>query len=301
MIRAGRTIDKYKLYAKRYDYQKNARILTLDNKQVVVKEKRKNKKELFNFLDSRDFPYALKPVNLMDDDPFEIYPYIESKVINCEEKAIDMMYILSLLHNKTSFYKEIVLDDIKALYEQTSERIEYLYYYYRDIQDIIEKKIYMAPDEYLLIRNITLVYIALDYAKKQIDNWYEAVKTKKSLRYALLHYKVETAHFIEGDSSYFISWDHAQKDVPIYDFLNFFQSEYQNLDMDSLFNIYKHKYPFTKDETSLFFCLISLPPKIELGKNTYNKYSEVYNFVTYLNKSREFISKQDESYQKTYE
>lgn len=301
MIRAGRVIDKYKLYAKRYDYQKNARILTLDDKQVVVKEKRKNKKELFNFLDSKDFPYVLKPINLEAEDSFEIYPYIEPKVISGEEKAVDMMYILSLLHNKTSFYKEVVLDDIKALYEQMTKKIEYLYYYYRDIQDIIEKKVYMAPDEYLLVRNMTAVYMALDYAKRKIDNWYEDVKNKKSLRYALLHYKVETSHFIEGDSSYFISWDHAQKDFPIYDFLNFFQSEYQTLDMNSLFNIYKHKYPFTNDEENLFFSLISLPPKIELGKNTYNKYSEVYRFVTYLNKSYEFLSKQDKEYQKAYE
>ena len=35
-------VEHYQLGAKKYDYQKNARILTLDSEKVVIKEKRKN-------------------------------------------------------------------------------------------------------------------------------------------------------------------------------------------------------------------------------------------------------------------
>lgn len=299
MTKVAEMIDKYELYAKCYTYQERVRILTLDQEKVVVKEKKKNKKALFDYLDSKDFPYVLKPTNLEANDNFEIYPFIEQKIENKEEKAVDMMYVMSLLHNKTSFYKDLVLDDIKAIYEEMNTRIEYLYYYYHDLQDMLERKVYMAPDEYLLMRNITLVYLALDYSKNTIDLWYEKIKDKKSVRYAQLHNGIETDHFLFGKNAYLISWDHARKDIPIYDFLHFFRKEYEDLDMTSLFNIYKHKYPFTEEERLLFFSLLAMPIKLELGNNTYNKYSEVYHFIIYLNRSREFLSKQDEHYQKT--
>jgi len=301
MTKFREVVEKYQLYATKYECEKSVKILTMDDRKVVVKEKNKNKKELFSYLDSKDFRYALKPINLEDDDPYEIYPYVSAKVKAKEEKAIDMMYVLSLLHNKTSFYKEVILDDIKAIYEGMIGQIEYLYYYYHDLQDMYEKRVYMAPDEYLLMRNISLVYYSFNYAKEKIEQWYQNVKNKKSIRHVLLHYKVETSHFIEGDQAYFISWDHARRDLPIYDFLNFFRQEYLDLDMNSLFNIYKHKFPFTKEEEDLFFTFLALPPKLVMKNNTYNKYSDVYQFVLYLNKSYEFLSKQDEEYQKSNE
>jgi len=301
MINCLEFIEKYQLCVRKYDYKKGVRILTLDDKKIVIKESKRNKRELFSYLDSKDFRYALKPTNLDQNDLYEIYPFIEESVKDRSEKAVDMMYILSLLHNKTSFYKELVLDDMKALYEEIRERLEYLYYYYRDIQDILEKRIYMAPDEYLLIRNISLVYQNLEYARVKMEQWYEQIKNIKSIRYVLLHSNVSTEHFLQGEGAYFISWDHARRDLPIYDFLNFFRQEYLDLDMNSLFNIYKHKFPFTKEEEDLFFTFLALPPKLVMKNNTYNKYSDVYQFVLYLNKSYEFLSKQDEEYQKSNE
>ncbi len=301
MTKLGNLIDKYSLYAKRYDCKKKAYILTLENEQVVLKEKRKNKKELFSYLDSKDFRYFLKPTNIEAEEEYEIYPYIKENIKKEEEKAIDMMYMVSLLHNKTSFYKETALDDKKAIYEEITSRIEYLYYYYHTLQDSIEKKIYMAPDEYLLMRNMSLIYISLEYAKNKINEWYEQIKNKKSMRYVMLHGNLETSHFLEGDNAYLISWDQARRDLPIYDFLTFYQNEYQNLDMNTLYPIYNHKYPYTKEEENLLYTLIAIPRKIEMNKNTYNKYSDIYNFVVYLNKSLDFLSKQDKSYKKTNE
>ncbi len=301
MTNFTKLIEEYQLYAKRYDCKKKIKILTLDQEQVVIKEKRKNNTELFSYLDSKDFKYALKPINLGRDDAYEIYPFVLEKVKIKEEKAVDMMYVLSLLHNKTSFYKELVLDDVKAIYENVSAQIEYLYYYYHDLQDMIEKKVYMAPDEYLFMRNITMVYRCLDYSKNRINQWYQQIKDVKSIRYVMLHSHLEVDHFLQGEEVYFISWDHARRDIPIYDFLTFFQNEYRELDMNSLFQIYSHKFPFTQEEKILFFAYLSIPPKLIMNGNTYNKYSDVYQFVTYLSKVLEFLSKQDQHYQKAYE
>jgi len=124
MTKFSKFVDYYQLGAKRYDYKKNARILTLNSEKVVITERRKNKQELFSYLDSKDFQYALKPSNLSGDDFYEIYPYVLETVKSREEKAVDMMYILSLLHNETSYYKEMILDDIKAIYEDLDNRID---------------------------------------------------------------------------------------------------------------------------------------------------------------------------------
>ncbi len=301
MIKIKDINHKYGFHVKEYTYQNKVCILTLDQEKIVLKERKRNPKDLYYFLDSKDFPYILKSRNSEKDELFEIYPFIEEIHQEKSEKAVNMMYILSLLHNKTSFYKEFSLDDKKKIYESIYQQIDYLYSYYQNLQDVIEKKVYMSPSEYMLILNSSPIYLALNYAKNTLEEWYQEVKEKKNVRYAFLHNRVETTHFLEGENSYFISWDNARRDFPIYDFLYFFKKEYQDLDMISLYQIYKHKYPFTKEEELLFFTLIAIPEKITLGRNSYNQYSKIYDFVVYLDKSRDFLLKQDKYHQKTDE
>ena len=43
----------------------------------------------------------------------EIYPYIEDVYEPREQKAMDMVHLLSLLHSKTTFYGEVDIDKNK--------------------------------------------------------------------------------------------------------------------------------------------------------------------------------------------
>ena len=59
-------------------------------------------------MSSRGFDYYHKLI--LNNNKYNVYEYIREVNSPLEQKAIDMMTLLSMLHNKTTFYKEM---DIK--------------------------------------------------------------------------------------------------------------------------------------------------------------------------------------------
>ena len=78
------------------------------------------------------------------------------------------MHLISLLHSKTAYYKEIDYDEYKNIYENLNNKIDYIYNYYLDVINMIESKIYMSPSEYLLARNISKIFSCIYFCKKYI-------------------------------------------------------------------------------------------------------------------------------------
>ncbi len=289
-------IDKYNLYSDVYTYKNNTRILDTKEGKVVIKEKKKDKNKIYNYLLSRKFNHFLLCNREYRD--FEVYPYIEEVSVMKDAKAMDLIVMLSFLHVKTTFYKENNLDDIKKIYEDTLKEIDSLNKYYLDLQDSIERREYMSPSEYLLIRNISKVYKSLEFSRRTITLWYEEKVRQKSSRYVLLHGNVCLDHFLIGrDVQYFISWDKARFGMVIYDFLDFFKNEYLNVDTSRLYEIYQSRYKFTKEEELLFFAKITISWKITID-NTLDGCIKVYEWVEYLEKCNELISKQNQKYEK---
>ncbi len=292
-------IDKYMLYADVYQYKGNTRILDTKRGKVVIKEKKRDKNEIYNYLLSRGFNHFL--LSSKDCDDFEIYPYVREINMSDDAKAMDLVIMLSLLHVKTTFYKERDLDDIKRIYEEVLENVDYLDKYYRELQDVIESRVFMSPTEYLLIRNISKAYGALKFARENIEVWYNEVLKQNSSRYVMLHNNVSLDHFLVGkDGSNFISWDKAGFGFVIYDFLNFYKNEYLRFDMSKLYDVYQSRYRFTRTEELLFFVLISIPERLVID-NSFNGCVKVYEWVEYINKSSELISKENIKYQKETE
>lgn len=292
-------IDKYNWNPRKYEFKKTAKIIQTEDGKYVLKKKKKNIKNIHNYLYNRNFNYFL-PLE-KDDDDYQIYRYIEEKNISKEDKAIDLIYTLSMLHIKTTTYREVLLDDVKKIYEEVLNRIQYLNEYYHNIQDYIETKIYFSPEEYLLIRHMSDIYIALDFSYQNIEKWYKIKSMSKKERVVQLHNNLSLDHFLEEENTYLISWDYSKKDIPIYDFLNFYKNEYLNVEMNSLFDIYQSKYQYSEEEKLLFFSLLSLPEKIELKNNHYLNTQIVSKLVKYIIKTRAFILKENEKYQKVDE
>ncbi len=292
-------INRYNWNPLKYEFKKNAKIIQTEEGKYVLKKKSENVNNIHDYLYNRNFNYYL-PLE-KDDDDYEIYRYIEEKNISKEDKAIDLIYTISMLHIKTTTYREVLLDDVKKIYEDVLARIQYLNEYYHNIQDYIESKIYFSPEEYLLIRHISAIYNSLNFSYQNIEKWYKIKSNSKKERVVQLHNNLSLDHFLEEENSYLISWNHSKKDIPVYDFLNFYKNEYLNLEMNSLFDIYQSKYQFLEDEKLLFFSLIALPQKIELKKSHYLNTQIVSKLVKYVIKTRTFILKENEKYQKVDE
>ena len=288
-------LRKNNLRVKKYQEKNKVKIVDTNKGKYVIKKNNKRNENLYRYLVNRNFNYILKMDTIED---YILYPYIEEVEMINEEKAIDLVNILALLHNKTTFYREISLDKVKEKYEDIIKKIEYLEKYYYDLQDIIEKKVYMSPGEYLLIRNISLIYSSLNFSKQNIDKWYDLKIKQKKERIVLLHKKPRLEHFLVNNNRYLINWDYYDRDIAIYDFLEFYKSDYLKVEMSSLYEIYQSKFTYTEDECLLFMSLISLPEKIVFTKNNYEDTIVISNLIEYIIKTKEFILKEYKEYKK---
>ena len=290
----GDITSKDDLNIRKYKEIKNVKIIDTDKGKFVLKLKNKDENGLYQYLGNKHFDYLINKEEL---DDYNIFPYINEVEMPNEEKAIDLVYILSLLHNKTTFYREVVLDEVKKNYEELSNKIDYMYRYYHDLQDVIEKRVYMSPGQYLLIRNMSLVYSTLDFSKQKLDEWYKYKVNQKKERVVLIHNRPSLDHLLVGEEKKLISWDSYKRDLPIYDFLYFYRINFLDVEMDSLFELYQSKFYFTKDEYLLFLVLLTIPDKVVFTKNHFEDSKAVYKFTKYLSKTRDFILKENEKYQ----
>ena len=156
----------------------------------------------------------------------------------------------------------------------------------------------MSPAEYLLIRNISLVYSTLDFSKRKLDEWYEYKINEKKERAVLLHNKPTLDHILIGKDKRLISWDNYTRDIPIYDFIYFYKSDYLLVEMSTLFNIYQSRFTYTTSEYLLFLVMITTVEKIEFTKNNYLNCQNVYRLIRYIEKTKDFVLKENEKDQK---
>lgn len=279
-------------------YKNRAKVVVEDDQtRYIYKIKKRDKSSLYQYLKSKDFLNFLPCEKTTNE--YEIYRYLNDEITSKDDKAIELIYTLSMLHIKTTTYQEIDIDEVKKLYEETKTKINYLRGYYFDLQDYIETKIYMSPAEYLLMKNISKFYKALNFAEQKLDSWYQEKSKQKNERLVQLHNNLTLDHFIKDKNPYLISWDNSKKGPVIFDFLNFYKNEYLNLEMISLFEIYQTKYRFSKEEFLLFESLLAIPDKITFTKTNYINTLEAKKKITYIEKTNEFLSKYNEKNQKS--
>lgn len=280
--------DQNGIITKKITIKNNVRIIDTGEEEFVIKRREKNLDPLYQYLKSRSFDYF--PEILYQTDNYDIYKYIKDVPISIEERAGDLIKLVTLLHSKTTFYREIDDDTYKELYENTIERIDYLNHYYQDIIEIIEQEEYMSPSNYLFARNISKLFASLNYCRYQIDKWYEMIEEKKRIRIVNLHNNLSLDHYLSNEKPYLISWRLSKKDIPIYDIIQLYKKYYNDLDFCELLREYEIYYPMLKEEKILFFCLISIPEKIEFHDSEFELCKKIQKFYQYLFTTEKLIN-----------
>ena len=242
-------------------YSKKGRsivISTLDQRYVV--KPKENCGKIFEYLDNRNFNYYPKIFNI--DDDYEIMEYIEEVSIPREQKMNDLIHLVSLLHNKTTFYKEVDEADYKTLYEDLLNNCEYLFEYYTELIINIESKVYMSPSEYLLALNITLIFDSINYCKNKINEWYSMIKDKEKtnkMRVSVIHNNLSLDHYLRSDNDYLISWNKSKIDIPVFDLYKLYINNVSEFDFIEILKLYEKNYPLKDYELLLLYILISMP------------------------------------------
>lgn len=277
-------INKTKANVKKYDVIGNSIIYTdYDNNKYVAKKYNNDLIKVYGFLKTRNFTYI--PKIIFYDNGY-IYKYLNDYIIPDDKRMYDIIKIAALLHSKTVYFKDLSLDDVKAIYEDITQKINEAFKYYDDLIEKIEKDEFISPSGYLLLRNCSLIFSCISFSKQTLESWYNDIKEKRRVRKVLIHNNLDTDHIIEEEKPILISWDKAIIDIPIYDFIKLYKQNYDRYDFVSLYKEYNKIFPLTDDETKLFYTILFIPDIIDFKASEFinsTKLSKLFNYLLTTN------------------
>lgn len=288
MTEINELLKQYNIKPKSYKKIKNVMLIETENKNYIIKKKTKDNQKIYDYLKTRNFNYIPKIITNSTED-YEILEYIKSYEIPKEQKILDLVDLVSLLHNKTTHYKETTENDYNQIYEDLKNNIQHLYSYYDDIITIIESKIYMSPSEYLLARNISIIYSTLNFLEEETQKWYNLIKNNTKQRQVVLHNNLEIDHFINNEKNYLISWNKSKIGLPLFDIYKLYLKHNLEFDFSEILKRYEKNYPLHEEEKKLLFILMMLPQKIEFTQNEYEDTKQIRKKLDVIYKTRKLI------------
>ena len=281
----NKSIEVLKSIYKPYRYTICGKALTLNTTSgdFVVKEKKEDKsiRDLYSYLSSRSFTHFPSLVDESRND-VNVYEYVEGVSMPMEQKALDLIDVVSELHNKTTYYKNVTEDEFKTIYDTIKENLLYLEKVYNDFYERIKKEMYMSPSSYALGRSISKVFSALAFASSELDRWFSIVKEQTKKRICTIHNHLSLDHFIKSTDAYLISWDDYRVDSPVMDLVHLYQNSYFQVNFEVVFSRYLEKVKLSEDEKKLFFILISLPQEIDFSLDEFSTCQKVREAMDYL-------------------
>ncbi len=260
------------------------KILDSGVEKCVLKPKNKPVKDLFDYLDSRN--YNSHPKVLEESEKEVKYEYTEGEK---STSLIPLAKHISHLHESTTYYKEVSTSKYKNIYNKLIDNVDYLKdFYQRKIMEIDNER-YMSPSSYLLARNYSLFNSNLIFIEKEINKWYNLVKDKTKERVSVIHNNLKKDNLLLGKDEILTGWDNFIVDTPVLDLYKLYKNEYLDNDFKEMLNYYLEEYKLNKEEISLFTFLISMPPILKVETNEIEKVKEVKRVVNYLNRTNKLI------------
>ena len=259
-------------------------ILTTKDDKLVVKEKNKDLKSLFEYLNSRNFNKYPKIIDEYDNK--YVYEYVKDVNMPINQKIVEEAKTLAELHYKTSYFKNIKIDDIKKIYEDIKSNILYIEDYYNRLFDKALAEEYIRPSLYVLLINSSLLKSNISFLKRELEKWYKLVSTEDKIRVVYNHNNLNIDHFINNK---FISWDNYIVDSPVVDLINLYHNDYNKYDYSIFLKEYLKGYELLDYEKSLLFIMISIPQVIEFTNNEMDNTIKASKRVDYIVKTNEIL------------
>ena len=261
---------------------------TMDGNYVIKLNPKIDYKKLYKYLDSRSFNYVPRLLPDSKDD-MVVMEYVEDTMIDKNQKILDLINLVSLLHSKTFYYKEISSSKYDSLYNDLKNNILFIDNYYDSLfMEYINREI-SSPSEYLYLRNYSLIYNACKYCLDMVESWYLKVQNCNKQRVVLVHNNLKLEHMIKNSDEYLISWDQYTFDSPVLDLVNLYKNEWENVNFTGVIDTYNSNFDLLDEEKILFNILISLPYKVDLDKSEYERCKEFRKLINYLSKSSSIV------------
>lgn len=275
------------LRPKSYEYRNKIVIIDTNNGKYVIKNNCNNC-DIYDYLNAKGFHNYPMHYNNKNDN-YDLSMYIDDTVIPLEQRCEDLVKTLGYLHYKTSYYQESDLDEIKQIYEDVKSNLFNLLNYYNELNDYLDKELFLSPGGYLLIRNISLIYRMINYGLNKIDLWYQISSNSNKYRTSLIHNNISLDHLLIRDNSYLVSWDKSKIARPIIDIVEFYKKYYKLIKLEDVLNLYESVNCLQEEEKHLLLIYLSIPKKIVFTDNHLNDVIDINNELLYLNKVYEYI------------
>ena len=248
-----------------YSYKKKKNYyIVATNKEKFVVSNNFNNNYIFDYLSTRMFNFYPE---IVINDKYLVTKYIEDKIIPREQKINDLIDLMSLLHSKTSYYKNIT-DEYLIMYDELENNYNYLYEYYQKIIDDIDNSIFLSPSKYLIARNITLILDSLNLGRYYLERWKEKISKLDKMRVSVINNDLSLSNYKRDDKPYIINWSKSKIDIPIFDLYKLNSNE--DIDIYEVLKRYEKKYQLKNGEKELLMVLLFMPNKIDITNNEYN-------------------------------
>ena len=202
------------------------------------------------------------------------------------QKIVEEAKTLAELHYKTSYFKNIKIDDIKKIYEEINSNILYLEKYYNDLFDKALAEEYIRPSLYVLLINSSLIRSNISYLKRELEKWYKIVSSEDKIRVVYNHNNLNIDHFINNK---FISWDNYIVDSPVVDLINLYKNDYNKYDYSIFLKEYLKSYELLDYEKSLLFIMLSMPNIISFTNDEMDNTIRASKLIDYINKTNDLL------------
>ena len=263
----------------------NCYVMKTMEQDIVVKMSSKiNYKKLYNYLKSRNFGYFPKLIS-NNRDGVNVFEYVEDVNISLEQKALDLIKVVALLHSKTTYFKEVTKDKYKEIYETLENNLLYVEEVYSKRFDEYILEEYLRPSYYLFLRNYFLITNAIAYAKDKLETWYNKYADNLKQRVCLIHNNLSLDHFMKNEKEYLISWDNYMVDSPIIDLYKFYQKEWEKVDFASLLAAYNEEFALLDEEKMLLDIIISIPYEVKVADDEMENCRNYRKLISYLYKT----------------
>lgn len=253
----------------------------------VYKKGNNELERLFNYLNSRDF---INHPEITIENELYSYDYLPDLSLNRDDMYLDMAEIIAKLHNNTSYNKKISPTYISDLYQKFKDNCNYYSNYFNDYFDEHIKTKFYSPSEYIILRNYTLINNYFNITSGLIEKWFQINKDKTTIRHSIIHNNVSIDHFINNSPSYLISWDHFKDDIPFYDIVKLYKTDFQKYDMISMLKCYFENANHDIEEENLCFIMLLLSFDWQEENDEFKRTYNATKFISYINETLKIYS-----------
>lgn len=218
-----------------------------------------------------------------DDHIYYLSPWVEHQ----ETSLVNVFEHLGKIHRQTGHQFRLEKERLK---KQIHHYQEICHQHFDSIQSYVErfeKERYMSPIGLQVCTQFKEIQQMVGMTNAHLDLIEQQLSDEKDVfwKYCLCHGNMSMAHVVNDNGLFFLNWERAHLENPIYDLIKWFKNELTTYDKMSFpftkgFSQYMNTYPLSKLERSyLIIYLLDLKTylrNIELHFHQDSKQSMVY-------------------------